>query len=213
MYKVNVTPADSFNDSGCGQNYEHDEEHNEEHDEGDDSHLNFDSISTGNLLDVVLSNKSKHPALQKLYDEYKTFMNEKHTNFEAYKLHSEWAEKVIGFCKSNKINTSKTLLQKITELSKQNPGLIHYVTQADTVHTKKDKFAWNKEVLGYCKNNKIDLGPKPARNPKKQDKVAAKAHHLSHFSVEEHTGEHGPYLKISYKKHRHREKHPGVPFV
>jgi len=35
MYKVNMTLADSFNESGCGPNYEHDEEHNEEHDEGD----------------------------------------------------------------------------------------------------------------------------------------------------------------------------------
>jgi hypothetical protein len=224
MYKVNMTVADSFNDSGCGPNYEHDKEHNDEHDEGDYPHLNFNSISTGSLIDVVMLNKRKYAPLQKLYDEYETMMSEKNSDFEAHRLHSEWTKKVTDYCKSKNIDLSTknltTLIKKITELVKDHPDLEKYVHDHGTIKNFKDRNKWNKEVLRYCKENEIDLGPKPGRTAKETKNVNAKAHHLDHFSVEEHTDEHGRhFLKISVKKHHTHAKHsdpakrkfPGAP--
>lgn len=212
MYKVNMTVADSFNGSGCGPNNEHDEEHNEEHDEGDDSHLNFNSISTGSLIDVVMLNKRKYAPLQKLYDEYETMMSENNSDFDAHRLHSEWAKKVTDYCKTKNIDLSTknhtTLINKITVLSTENPGLKTYVINYANIDNKKDKFKWNKEVLRYCKNNRIDLGPKPVRTKKETNKVNAKAHHLKNFSVEEHDEDGRHVLEISVKKHDHNKPTP-----
>ena len=209
MYKVNMTVADSFNGSRCGPNYEHDEEHNDEHYGGDDSHLNFNSISTGSLIDVVMLNKKKHVTLTKLYDEYKTMMNETHSNFETQRLYSEWVKKVTDYCKSNNIDLSTknhtTLINKITVLSTENPGLKTYVHDHGDIKNFRDRKKWNRDVIKYCKEKGINLGPKPGRTTKETNNVNAKAHHLDHFSVQEHTDEHGHhFLKISVKKHHTR---------
>jgi len=163
MYKVNVTPADSFNDSGCAPNYEHDEEH----DEGDYPSLNGNNeISLNNI----------------------------NTN---------------AFSTEFKDLPTNALIQTITKLSENHESLKDFVEKFPTGKKNPDKKKWTVEVLEHCKKMGIVLPPKPARNPKKTKKVA-KAHHLEHFSVEEHMGNNGPYLKI-YHKHHHHKKHTYNP--
>ena len=69
MYKVNMTVANSFNESGYGPNYEHDEEHN---DEGDYPHLNLNSgIRIDNLnTEAFVKTLSKMPKKSQEVKDY-----------------------------------------------------------------------------------------------------------------------------------------------
>lgn len=230
MYKVNMTLADSFNDSGCGPNYEHDGEHNDEHDEGDYPQLNFnggislDNLNTHGAFKILANLPSKNAAVKKLLDAHAeirssnvlTTPDDTKAKFEA------WNAKATEYIEKNhlKIFPNKSLIQKIVELVKDHPDLNKYVHDHGIIKNFKDRNKWNKEVLHYCNENGIDLGPKPGRTAKETNNVNAKAHHLDHFSVEEHTDEHGRhFLKIYVKKHhthaRHsdpaKRKFPGAP--
>ena len=211
-----MTVADSFNGSGCGPNYEHDEEHNEEHDEGYYPHLNFnggislDNLNTHGVYNMLKNINDKSRLAQNLLDEHdelkKLDPNMKKAKFD------EWNTKVQDYMKNSPselhskstANTlkPKSLFQKINELAEDHPGLETYVNDYGNLKNVKERYKWNKGVLHYCKENGIDLGPKPVRTKKETNKVNAKAHHLEHFSVAEHTDEHGRhFLKIYVKKH------------
>ena len=179
-----MTVANSFNESGYGPNYEHDEERNEEHDEGDYPHLNLNSgIRIDNLnTEAFVKTLSKMP---------------------------KKSQEVKDYLKKIK---PKSLFEKITELSTKHTGLKIYEDKHENIKKLKDKFQWNKEVLHYCKENGIDLGPKPVRTKKETNKVNATAHHLKHFSVEERKNKHGYYLNISVKEHDNHDKPSTVAY-
>ncbi len=215
-----MTLADSFNDSGCGSNYKHDEEHNDEHDGGDYPQLNFnggislDNLNTHGAFKILSNLPSQNTAVKKLLDAHAeirssnvlTAPDDTKAKFEA------WNAKAKEYIEKNhlKIFPNKSLINKITVLSTENPGLKTYVINYANIDNKKDKFKWNKEVLRYCKNNRIDLGPKPVRTKKETNKVNAKAHHLKNFSVEEHDEDGHHVLQISVKKHDHNKQTPVV---
>jgi len=133
MYKVNVTPADSFNDSGCAPNYEHDEEH----DEGDYPSLNgndgisLDDINTNGFVGTLknLPSASLLDQLVALSHQYKYLKNfltdnplpDKKNYTEKrlfYKDKRSWTRKALEFCKSNSIPLTKKPVHKPTKPDK-----------------------------------------------------------------------------------------------
>jgi hypothetical protein len=179
MYRVNVTPADSFNDPGGGLNYEHDEEHDKV------DHLRYGASNT------------------EIFNSIST---------EAF----------------NKLNLStenrKSLIQKIQDLCIiYSHGQIRiqlniFIDEYEKLENKrggKDKRDWAKKVIKYCKDAKINIGPNPKHARKNANKENAKAHHLNHFSVVEHTDKKGhSVLTISTKPkhhHRHQQQPTTVP--
>ena len=213
-----MTVANSFNESGYGPNYEHDEEHN---DEGDYPHLNLnsgislDNLNTHGAFKFLANLPYKNTAVKKLLDAHaeirssnvSTTPDDTKAKFEA------WNAKATEYIEKNHLkifpNTlkPKSLFQKIVELVNDHPDLEKYVHNHGTIKILKDRTKWNKEVLDYCKNNRIELGPKPVRTKKETGNVNAKAHHLKNFSVEEHDEDGHHVLKISVKKHHTHARH------
>jgi len=124
---------------------------------------------------------------------------------EEYKKWNKAAEAYI------EKNLKLKLIDKIKAFSGKDQTLENFVFEREQMNKRKDILQWNKDVVAYCEKNKIDIGPKPVRNQTKKDKVVAKTHHLEHFSVQEHMGKHGAYLKISYKKHAHHKQDTDKP--
>jgi hypothetical protein len=117
MYRVNVTPADSFNDPGGGLNYEHDYEHDEEHDEEHDKvhHLRTEDLNTEAFNKLNLSTEKRKSLIQKIQDLYiiyskniqlKTFIDqyEKLENKRYGKDKHNWVKNVIQYCKDGKFD-------------------------------------------------------------------------------------------------------------
>ena len=220
MYKVNMTVADSFNGSGCGPNYEHDEKHNDEHDEGDYPQLNFnggislDNLNTHGVFKILRDIPDKSRLAQSLLNEHEKLKSSEDSKIPGTKnvQFDAWNAKVKKYIENTpfKLHSNptvstikpKSLFQKINELVKTHPELQLYIDKHGDLSSFKDRNKWNRDVIKYCHNKKIDIGPKPVRTAKETNKVNAKAHHLKNFSVEEHDH----YLKISYKKHNHHDK-------
>ena len=229
MYKVNMTVADSFNDSGCGPNYEHDEEHNEKHDEGDYPHLNLnsgislDNLNTHGVFKILRDIPDKSRLAQSLLNEHEKLKSSEDSKIPGTKnvQFDAWNAKVKKYIENTpfKLHSNPTastikpnsLFQKINELVKDHPDLEKYVHDHGTIKNFKDRNKWNREVLRYCKN-RIDLGPKPVRTKKETNNVNATAHHLKHFSVEERKNKHGYYLNISVKEHDNHDKPSTVAY-
>ena len=222
MYKVNMTVADSFNGSGCGPNYEHDEEHNEKHDEGDYPQLNFnggislDNLNTHGVFKILRDIPDKSRLAQSLLNEHEKLKSSEDSKIPGTKnvQFDAWNAKVKKYIENTpfKLHSNptvstikpKSLFQKINELMKTHPELQLYIDKHGDLSSFKDRNKWNRDVIKYCHDKKIDIGPKPVRTAKETNKVNAKAHHLKNFSVEEHDH----YLKISYKKHDHHKPTP-----